>query len=349
VWFEDTLPAGASPNASGGDAWNWVTSSPAPYSGARAHQSNIVSGLHEHSFFSWTGSGLSVATGEKLYVYVYLDPANLPSALMLSFAADNWEHRAYWGADVIDYGTRGTAGRYYAGPLPTAGQWVRLEVPASAVGLEGQSIKGMSFSQYNGRATWDQMGKASVGGTTVTPTPTPAPSPAPTPTSGVEYVWVDDTLPAGAVGAGSNGDTWNWVTSGPTPFSGSKAHQSAIASGLHEHSFNWASNKMTLGAGDIIYTYVYLDPANLPSSIMLSFGSDNWEHRAYWGADNIDYGTRGSAGRYNAGALPVAGQWVRLEVPAAAVGLVGQSVQAMSFSTYNGRVTFDKTGKVSPY
>jgi len=55
----------------------------------------------------------------------------------------------------MTYGTNGTASRYYVGPLPTAGQWVRLEVPASAIGLEGQSLTGMSFSVYNGRVTWD--------------------------------------------------------------------------------------------------------------------------------------------------------------------------------------------------
>jgi len=30
-------------------------------------------------------------------------------------------------------GTNGTASQYPAGALPAAGQWVRLEVPASAV------------------------------------------------------------------------------------------------------------------------------------------------------------------------------------------------------------------------
>jgi len=55
------------------------------------------------------------------------------------------EHRAYWGADLIPYGTGGTAGRYYMGPLPATGQWVRLEVPASSVGLEGTTLAGMDI------------------------------------------------------------------------------------------------------------------------------------------------------------------------------------------------------------
>ena len=37
--------------------------------------------------------------------------------------------------------------------------WQRIEVPASAVGLEGSAVKSMSFSLYDGRVTWDQIGR----------------------------------------------------------------------------------------------------------------------------------------------------------------------------------------------
>src|SRR5207245_10565034 len=76
----------------------------------------------------------------------------------------SWEHRAYWGQNRIQYGTDGTPGRRYMGALPTAGQWVRLEVPASQVGLEGSTISGMAFSLFDGRATWDYAGTSSSGG-----------------------------------------------------------------------------------------------------------------------------------------------------------------------------------------
>jgi RHS repeat-associated protein len=48
------------------------------------------------------------------------------------------------------------------GPLPPAGQWARLEVPAAAVGLEGQTVHGLAVTLYDGRATWDKLGKGSV-------------------------------------------------------------------------------------------------------------------------------------------------------------------------------------------
>ncbi len=341
IWFDDALPAGASGSGSNGDGWNWITSSPAPFSGTKAHQTNLAAGLHEH-FFNWAGKTLNPAAGDRLYTYVYLDPANPPTEIMLSFAADNWEHRAYWGANQITSGTNGTASRHRVGDLPAAGQWVRLEVSASALALEGKAIQGMAFSLFGGRATFDQFGKSSA----VAPTTTTATAPlSATGLTGTDFVWVDDAVPAGAGTGATGGDTWNWVTTGA--YSGGKAHQSTLAAGLHEHYFNWAGTRMNVGTGDTLYTYVYLDPANPPTAIMLSFGADNWEHRVYWGANVINFGTNGTASRHYAGPLPTAGQWVRLEVPASAVALEGQSVQAMCFSTFNGRVTYDRTGKLS--
>jgi hypothetical protein len=45
------------------------------------------------------------------------------------------------------------------GPLPPAGEWVRLEVAASAVGLENRVVHGMAFTLSGGRATWDRAGR----------------------------------------------------------------------------------------------------------------------------------------------------------------------------------------------
>src|SRR4051812_6073749 len=140
--------------------------------------------------------------------------------------------------------------------------------------------------------------------------------------SNPEKIWSDDTVPLGAVSL-SAGDNWNWITANPAPASGNAAHQSALAAGLHEHFFNYASEPLKPATGDVLFAYVYLDPANLPSEIMLSWnaiapsGSGNsvvgtWEHRAYWGTNAINYGVDGTASRHAMGALPAAGQWVRL-------------------------------------
>ncbi|MGN6644590.1 MAG: glycoside hydrolase family 9 protein, partial [Verrucomicrobiota bacterium] len=158
IWVDDNLPAGAKDGTDGGDSWTWVTSNPSPTSGSMAHQSALVSGTHQH-FFKDATATMNVETGTVLYAYIYLDPATPPSEAMLQwYDGSSWEHRTYWGANNIAYGTDGTVSRKQVGPMPAAGQWVQLKVPASQVGLEGKTVTGMGFTLNGGRATWDAAG-----------------------------------------------------------------------------------------------------------------------------------------------------------------------------------------------
>jgi hypothetical protein len=161
------------------------------------------------------------------------------------------------------------------------------------------------------------------------------------------FVWVDDSIPTGGQPSTLGGDTWNWVNSPVT--SGNVAHQSAIAAGMHQHDFNWASSTMTVQTGSVLYAYVYLDPANPPSEVMLQWNDGSWEHRAYWGANSITWGTSGTAGRRYMGPLPATGSWVQLKVPASQVALEGSVVMGMGFSLYDGRATWDAAGLLNPW
>ena len=161
-WVAGALPVSANPGANGGDGWNWTASNVPPGSTALSHESNLATGLHEH-WFTGAGATLDVAVGDTLFAWVYLDPANPPTEVMLMWNdGSSWEHRAFWGANSVTYGSIGTVGRYEAGPLPPTGQWVKLSVPASAVGLEGRVLTGMGLTLYDGRATWNVAGKAST-------------------------------------------------------------------------------------------------------------------------------------------------------------------------------------------
>jgi hypothetical protein len=176
VWIDDALPANSVPGEDGGDTWNWVSSNPAPHTGSLAFQSGIISGEHDLNFMSATGGmdddestigqsgSMQVNTGDTLFAWVYVDPANPPAELMLCwYDGSSYAHRAYWGANSISWGTNGTASQYRIGALPAAGQWVKLSVPASAVGLEGDTVSGMTFAAFGGRVAWDTIGRASAG------------------------------------------------------------------------------------------------------------------------------------------------------------------------------------------
>jgi hypothetical protein len=214
AWVDDSVPAGAMTSAAGGDSWNWVSSNPSPFVGTSAHQSALAAGLHEH-YFQNASKTLSIEVGDTLYAYIYVDPANPPSEIMLSWnTGSSWEHRAYWGANLINYGLDGTPSKRYMGPLPATGQWIQLQVPASQVGLEGTTVSGMSFSLYNGRATWDAAGVTSQPLTSVyQPTNTLRVAALKT-SSGFKLTWESAPGHTYRIALKSNLNDANWIVPG---------------------------------------------------------------------------------------------------------------------------------------
>jgi hypothetical protein len=168
VWLDDELPLGAVPTlAARDDEWSWVAEKPAPHSGKRAHQATTDNYGRRHAF-SDAVDELEVKTGDTLFAWVFLDAANPPIEIMLEWRengnGDGWEHRAYWGANSFhpQVGKDGSASRWCMGALPETGKWIRLEVPADKVGLEGKTVDGMGFrlvGKISGQATWDAAGR----------------------------------------------------------------------------------------------------------------------------------------------------------------------------------------------
>jgi mono/diheme cytochrome c family protein len=165
IWIDDTTPPAAQQKHSGsGGAWKWVTApSHPPHSGKRSTL-RTASGLGQH-FFEGANPGLQVAAGDSLFAWVRIDPANPPQEIMLQFHNGNWEHRAFWGEDRIAWGRVKTPSRLRRGDLPRAGEWVRLEVQASAVNLKpGDVIRGWAFTQFGGTVQWDTAGMVTTAG-----------------------------------------------------------------------------------------------------------------------------------------------------------------------------------------
>jgi len=156
VWMDDDTPAGAL-ELNAGEGWHWITADPQPFLGFRAHESPLAASIHQH-YFSGAVLSPSVAVDDVLFAMAWLDPSSPPEEIMLQWYAAGWEHRAYWGADLIPWGISGTPSRAPRGPLPFAGEWVRLEVPAAAVGLVNATVSGLAFTASAGRVVWDRAG-----------------------------------------------------------------------------------------------------------------------------------------------------------------------------------------------
>lgn len=128
------------------------------------HRSALMGGVHQH-FFDGASAPFVVNAGETLFAWVYLDPDNPPRTLMLQWhSGGSWEHRAYWGEDLIQFGgTADSPAHHRMGGLPTPGAWTQLKVPAAAVGLQSvgdnvRSLDGMAFTLYDGRAAYGLAG-----------------------------------------------------------------------------------------------------------------------------------------------------------------------------------------------
>lgn len=169
VWVDEKYPALAAATTGGfGGSWLWASvmdplwstyNNPYPKDGLKIHWSPTATGWNEHGF-TGAQAPLKVA-GESLYCDVWIDPAAPADEIMLTWedSSGSVAHRAFWGSDLLSFGTPGTASRRYVGPLPPAGKWVRLTVPVSEVGLTNATIKGMSCATFNGRVLFDRAGR----------------------------------------------------------------------------------------------------------------------------------------------------------------------------------------------
>ena len=84
-----------------------------------------------------------------------------PNTLMLQVhAADAsaWEHRAYWGEDLISWGQPNTPSRWpmnsEVDPLQIR-DWQRLQIPAKSIGMiPGSRLNGLALTQVGGEIEW---------------------------------------------------------------------------------------------------------------------------------------------------------------------------------------------------
>jgi hypothetical protein len=174
---------------------------------------------------------------------------------------------------------------------------------------------------------------------------TNAPKPEPK-----ELVWIDDSFPLNAQVEVSRGNETNqWVSHEQGPvFSGERAIRRS-GKGLHQIYFKEGAAPLTIGAGDKLFAYVYVEPKDPPKAIMLQYHTDNWDHRANWGdPDVIAFGKEGTPEKRDMGSLPEAGKWVRLEIDAGAIGIRrGAKVTGLAFTQFDGTAYWDKAGLVS--
>ncbi|MDB5801321.1 MAG: hypothetical protein JWL63_2260 [Rhodocyclales bacterium] len=307
---------------------------PPPVGGG--HRSALRAGVHQH-YFEQASETMTVA-GDRLFCWVYLDPANTPRTLMLQWhAGGSWEHRAYWGENLIGWGVDGTTSRARIGELPVAGAWVRLEISVASVGLAAAVIDGMAFSLFDGEAAYGVTGDA---------------------TGSTERKWFCNVLPKAAILFGD--EPWELLTSNDlwAPFEPTLGvlpatpaalpltlggHYDAPSDGLHQHFFDTVTAPFAVAKTESLFCWVYLDPINPPRQLQLKWRSDTGViTKAYWGWSLID--TADNIAGTRIGDLPVPGQWVRLEFNVSALSADAFKLAGVAFQQFNGFASFGAIG-----
>ncbi len=164
-----------------------------------------------------------------------------------------------------------------------------------------------------------------------------------------ETVWLDDAIPAGAKAQG-DGKAFDFAgeESGVKPFSG-KLSLRRKAQGVTSQDYFNGAPAFEVAAGVKFFAHVWLDPKNPPKAIMLQFHTAGWENRANFGeAEAIHFGDVKAKTKVQVGALPKTGEWVRIEVNPAAIGLKpGAKVNGAAFTQHGGTVHWDSAGWVT--
>ncbi|MEZ5303818.1 MAG: DUF1549 domain-containing protein [Verrucomicrobiales bacterium] len=234
-------------------------------------------------------------------------------------------------ADIEEVGVYGNRGRPPEMVVRTAEEEKALaEAGAEVARLEGELAKPNPAVEA-GQAKWEAEIRAELEGGAAEP---------------FDFVYIEDEPPAGAKLSGA----WKPVrkSEGANVFSGESAREQIADAGV-QHFFNLAE-PVAIQEGDKFFVHVWLDPQNPPAEIMLQAHSKDhgtWNHRAFWGEDKIAYGGIGTdqPDHRPMGPLPKTGEWVRLEVDAAHVGIpAGKAIDGFSFDQFGGRVLWDQAG-----
>jgi hypothetical protein len=324
VWIEDAAPSGATANGSVASV-AFVTARAA--SGTSSLNFGAASGVRNWTMT--TPTTFSVGASDQLIDYILVNPCNPPREVLFIWSDGATEYRYSYGEELID----NTIAHKRIGPMPAGGTWTRQSVLASFLGAASKSMRSLIIKVYDGELFLDHIGTAACSLTANTAQPS---------FNANESVWFDDAIPAGGVPIAPTGFVKTFTFDTTQAASGSQSHTDGINAGFHEHYFTGATDKMLVRQGDILFTYVLLDPCNQPREVAIEYHDGSRWYSAYWGEDLS--GT-GIGARTRIGPLPDTGKWVRLEVPANLVGAEGASMSGQSFDLYDGRGWFDRSGR----
>jgi len=148
AWIEGKLPGSFKTEG----AWIWDEA--VSRAGSASHTDK--EGKSGHSFK--TDSTVSIDKDSSIIQYVLLAPDKTPSGIMVKFIFDaDKEISVYWEGDeeVFAY-TNEYITAWYMGLIPSAGEWIRLDIDCKELDIEKEELIGISFITNNGKMWWGE-------------------------------------------------------------------------------------------------------------------------------------------------------------------------------------------------
>lgn len=164
IWFEDAFPDGATVQSSGGPPITLVNKEKGRVFSGSVALTRKAGKTIAQDFYQAGGTAFTVPKDGRFFVHCFIEPDDPPESIMVQFHTNSWKNRVVWGAqEKIGFGTPNTTEKVFMGPMPKAGEWVKLEFTAKKVGLKpGTRVTGYAFTQFGGTVTWDRLGIVST-------------------------------------------------------------------------------------------------------------------------------------------------------------------------------------------
>lgn len=156
----------------------------------------------------------------------------------------------------------------------------------------------------------------------------------------VTDVLFDDAFPTGATDRNTSRNAADWVTDPPFKAKSGQRVLRQANTFFHEDNIQFRAQSFNSLSRGLFEAWVYVDPKQPPSAIamLLSGGKKVW-----WGKEptaNSPYAGGGLGTRI--AELPVAGQWTKLKLTTAQLGLKdGQSISSITLQEYGGVIYWD--------
>ena len=261
VWIDDSLPAGAAQDGP------MMFDSHQAASGTKSLAANYSGAYNYYGHYS--NLSLPVAIGENAVFYFRVNECARPREIRARWYNPNGTAGTiYWGQSVLG----GESQAINMGAVPTTTDWLRVEIPLSQLRLEQTTISMIWFDYVDGQAWFDHIGKS---GTACIP----AAAAQPTMPAG-DTVWIDDSLPSGA------------VQDGPIVFdthqaaSGTKS-LAASYSGAYNYYGQYSNLNLPVAIGEKALFYLRVNECARPREVRARWYDQNGTYgTVYWGRRN---------------------------------------------------------------